>query len=63
MSDQHAEIAEDAVDHLARAVHLPIDPAHRAGAVETFAGLLRMAALVMEFPLEDDVQQPLVYRP
>ena len=52
-----------AVDQLAAAIDLPLDPSHRAGVVEAFAGLMRMAELVMEFPLRDDVQQPSVFRP
>lgn len=52
-----------AVDQLAALVNLPIDPAYRAGVVEAFAGLMRGAALVLEFPLPDTVEPPSVFRP
>ena len=63
MNEQTTQMADRAVDHLAALVNLPIDPAHRAGVVESFAMLIGMAALVMEFPLADDVQPPSVFRP
>ncbi len=63
MNEQTTQVADHAVDHLAALVNLPIDPAYRAGVVEAFAGLSRMAAMVMEFPLADDVQPPSVFRP
>ncbi len=63
MNEPTTQMADRAVDHLAALANLPIDPAHRAGVVESFAGLSRMAALVMEVPLADDVQPPSVFRP
>jgi hypothetical protein len=63
MDEQTIQTAGGAVDHLAALVNLSIDPAHRPGVVESFAMLSRMAALVMEFSLPDDVQPPSVFRP
>ena len=63
MSEEAAKTVEAAVDRLAAVVNLPIDPAYRAGVVETFAGLMRAAALVLEFPLPDTVEPPSVFRP
>ena len=63
MADEVTRRAEEAVDAIAAAVDLQIDPAYRAGVVETFTGLMRAAALVMEFPLPDTVEPPSVFRP
>ena len=51
------------VDETARRVGLPIAPEHRPGVIQFTAGLLAMAALVMEFPLPDDVEAGPVFRP
>jgi hypothetical protein len=51
------------VDETAKRVGLPIAPEHRPGVIQFTAGLLAMAALVMEFPLPDDVEAGPVFRP
>jgi len=51
------------VDETARRVGLPIAPEHRPGVIQFTAGLLAMAALVMEFPIPDDVEAGPVFRP
>jgi hypothetical protein len=51
------------VDETARRVGLPIAPEHRPGVVQFTGGLLAAAALVMEFPLPDDVEAAPVFRP
>lgn len=51
------------VDETAKRVGLPIAPEHRPGVIHFTAGLLAMAALVMEFPLPDDVETGPVFRP
>ena len=51
------------VDETAKRVGLPLSPEHRPGVIQFIAGLLAMAALVMEFPLSDDVEAGPVFRP
>ena len=51
------------VDETAKRVGLPIAAEHRPGVIQFTAGLLAMAALVMEFPLSDDVEVGPVFRP
>lgn len=63
MKEDPGRLAADAVDRLATVVDLTIDPAHRPGVVEAFAGLIRAAGMVMEFPLPDTVEPPSVFRP
>jgi hypothetical protein len=51
------------VDETARRIGLPIAPEHRPGVIQFTEGLLASAALVMEFPLSDDVESAPVFRP
>jgi hypothetical protein len=51
------------VDETARRIGLPIAPEHRPGVIRFTEGLLASAALVMEFPLPDDVEAAPVFRP
>jgi hypothetical protein len=51
------------VDETAKLVGLPIAPEHRPGVMRFTEGLLASAALVMEFPLPEDVESAPVFRP
>ncbi len=51
------------VDETAKQVGLPIAPEHRPGVMRFTESLLASAALVMEFPLPDDVESAPVFRP
>ena len=51
------------VDETARRLGLPIAREHRPGVIQFTEGLLAAAALVMEFPLPDDVEPSPVFRP
>jgi hypothetical protein len=62
MSDQPFD-AEAYVDAAAALIGLPIDPAHRPGVVLNMGRIAQMAALVMEFPLPDEVEPAPVFRP
>lgn len=54
---------ETYVDGAAALIGLPIDPTHRAGVVLNLERIAQMAALVMEFPLPDDVEPAPVFEP
>jgi hypothetical protein len=62
MSDQRFD-AEAYVDAAAALIGLPIDPAHRPGVVLNMERIAQMAALVMEFPLPDEIEPAPVFRP
>jgi hypothetical protein len=51
------------VDETAKRVGLPIAPEHRPGVIQFTSVLLAQGALVMEFPLPDDVEPAPVFRP
>ncbi len=51
------------MDETAKRVGLPIAPEHRPGVIQFTGMLLAHAALVMEFPLPDDVEPAPVFRP
>jgi Protein of unknown function (DUF4089) len=51
------------VDRAAAIAGLEIAPEHRAGVIEHLAGTLALAATIMEFPLDDDVEPAPVFRP
>jgi len=55
--------AEAHVDHMAKVLDLPIDPAGRPSVVATLAATARIAALVTEFPLDDHVEPAPVFAP
>ena len=51
------------VDEMAKRIGLPLAPEHRPGVIQFTGILLAQAALVMEFPLPDDVEPAPVFRP
>ena len=51
------------VDETAKRVGLPIAPEHRPGVIQFTGVLLASAALVMEFPLPEDVEPAPVFCP
>jgi len=51
------------VDETAKRVGLPIAPEHRPGVIQFTGILLAHAALVLEFPLPDEVESAPVFRP
>jgi len=51
------------VDAAAALIGLPIAPAYRPGVVLNLRRVAEMAAMVMEFPLDDAVEQAPVFRP
>jgi len=55
--------AEAYVDHMAKVLDLPIDPAWRPTVVATLVATEEIAALVTEFPLDDHVEPAPVFEP
>jgi hypothetical protein len=55
--------ADAYVDAAAALIGLPIDPAHRPGVVLNLERIAQMAALVMDFPLPDEIEPAPVFRP
>jgi hypothetical protein len=53
--------AEAHADHMAKVMALPIDPAWRPTVIATLAATAAIAALVMEFPLDDHVEPAPVF--
>jgi 1-carboxybiuret hydrolase subunit AtzG-like len=51
------------VDAAAALIELPLDPAHRPGVILNLQRIAEMAALVMAFPLPDDVEPAPVFLP
>jgi hypothetical protein len=51
------------VDQAAKLIDLPIAPEHRPGVVQFMGVIMGAAALVMEFPLPDDVESAPVFEP
>lgn len=51
------------VDGAAKAIGLPIAPEHRPGVIQFLGGLFASAALVMEFPLPEDLEAAPVFDP
>jgi hypothetical protein len=51
------------VDETAKRIGLPIAPEHRPGVIQFTGVLLASAALVMEFPIPDDVEPAPVFEP
>jgi Protein of unknown function (DUF4089) len=49
-------VVADLVDASARALRIPLDPAWRGGIVFNLGLILRLAALVDQFPLPDDTE-------
>jgi len=54
---------ETYVDAAAALVGLPLDPAHRPGVILNLQRIAEMAALVMSFPLPDDIEPAPVFLP
>lgn len=50
-------------DAAAAVIGLPIAPEHRPGVIQFLGVVLGAAALVMEFPLPDDVEAAPVFEP
>ena len=51
------------VDGASKLIGLRIPPEHRPGVIQAMAVITGAAALVMEFPLPDDVQAAPVFEP
>lgn len=51
------------VDQAAKLIDLPIAPEHRPGVVQFMGVIMGAAAVVMEFPLPDDVESAPVFEP
>jgi hypothetical protein len=51
------------VDAAAQLIALPIAPEHRPGVIQFMGVVLWAAALVMEFPLPDEVEAAPVFEP
>jgi hypothetical protein len=51
------------VDATARLIGLPIAAEHRPGVIQFMGVVMGAAALVMEFPLPDDVEAAPVFEP
>ncbi|HEY7654103.1 MAG TPA: DUF4089 domain-containing protein [Methylomirabilota bacterium] len=51
------------VDAAAKVIALPIAPEHRPGVIQFMSVILAAAALVMEFPLPDEVEAAPVFAP
>jgi hypothetical protein len=54
---------EAVIDAMAPLLGLPIGPEHRPGVVLNLAVTARLAALVVDFPLEDEADPAPVYVP
>ena len=50
-------------ERMAAAVGLPLDPARRAAVAQHLALLLAAAALVLEFPLPEEIEAAPVFEP
>jgi hypothetical protein len=53
--------AQEHADHMMKVMALPIDPAWRPTVIATLAATAGIAALVMEFPLDDHVEPAPVF--
>ena len=62
MPDKPADAAAT-VEAQAMLVGLRLDPAYRPGVIVNLERIAEMAALVMEFPLPDEVEPAPVFRP
>jgi hypothetical protein len=51
------------IGELARLVGLPLDPEHVPGVAEQLTRVLAAAALVVDFPLPDEIDAAPVFRP
>jgi hypothetical protein len=51
------------VDGAAKLIGLPILPAHRSGVVQAMGVIAAAGAVVMDFPLPDDVETAPVFEP
>jgi hypothetical protein len=53
----------DYIDHASQVLDLPVDPAYRAGVLEHFAVIQRMAELVLALPLSDEAESASTFTP
>ena len=53
---------EEAINILARALGIALDPEHLKGVMQNFKTIAAFAAMVCEFPLDEDIESALVYR-
>jgi hypothetical protein len=51
------------VDHLAQLLALPLAPEYRPGVIANFDRTAAIAQLVMEFPLDDEVEIAPIFHP
>jgi hypothetical protein len=51
------------VDQMAAIVDLPLQPEHRPGVVANFERIHTIAQLVMEFPLDEDIEVAPEFQP
>ena len=58
-----ARDVEEYVDRAAAIAGLPIAPEHRPGVIQNLASTLALAALIMDFPLDEGVEPAPVFRP
>ena len=61
MSDAPTFDAEAYVDHMAAVMAIPIEPAWKPTVVANMATTATIAALVMEFPLDDEIEPATVF--
>jgi Protein of unknown function (DUF4089) len=54
---------ESLVEQLAQLISLPLAPDHRPGVIANFDRTATIAQLVMEFPLEDEVEIAPIFQP
>jgi hypothetical protein len=54
---------ENYIDAAASVAGLAIDPAHRPGVLANFERIAQLAALIMEFPLDERVEAAPVFQP
>jgi 1-carboxybiuret hydrolase subunit AtzG-like len=55
--------AADYAERAAAAIGLPLDPERKAAVAQQLVGLLAAAALVLDFPLPDEVEPAPIFEP
>ena len=63
MIDHSSSDLEAHVDAVAKLIALPIAPAHRPGVILYMGVIAAAAALVMEFPLAEEVEAAPIFAP
>lgn len=51
------------VDLMAKLIDLPLDPEHRPGVIANMTIIARIAQLVNEFPLPDEIEAATAFQP